>query len=391
VSDKLFVPALPTLWPESLLRWPRHRGFYPFAATRARYFYFARNAIWFAVKSLGLEGQEVLVPSYHHGVEIEALTDAGAKVAFYRVGAKWDVDLEDVERRITDKTKALYLVHYAGFPGPAKEMRALADRHGIPLIEDCALSLLSADGSVPLGSTGHISIFCLYKTLPVPNGGAAVFNWASDKNWPEVKDPPLTSTFSHLASSLLQNVELRGGAAGRWVREQLRGVGRRAVEVGRVERVATGTQHFERQNVGLGVSAITRRIATSQDLPGVVERRRRNYFTLLSALHDVAPPLFSELPAGVCPLFFPLPLENKLEVKDRLVAKGVEAIDFWRYFHPACPADEFPEVARLRETILEIPCHQDLSTEAMGQIAAVVREAIALSAPSRGGKRGKGA
>ncbi len=373
MSGNLFVPALPTLWPESMLRWPRHSGFYPFAATRARYFYFARNAIWFAVKSLGLEGQEVLVPAYHHGVEIEALVDAGAKVSFYRVGAKWDVDPEDVRKRLTDKTKALYLIHYAGFPGPSKAMRALADEHGIPLIEDCALSLLSADGTVPLGSTGHIAIYCLYKTLPVPHGGAAVFNWASDRGWPEVKDPPFTSTVSHLASSVLQNVELRGGAAGRWLRQQIRGLGRRAVEAGNVERVATGTQHFERQNVELGISALTRRIATSQDLAGVVERRRRNYFTLLSALHDIAPPLFAELPAGVCPLFYPMPVENKLEVKAKLSEKGIEAIDFWRYFHPACSVQDFPEVATLRETILEIPCHQDLSTEVMGQVAQAVR------------------
>lgn len=375
----LFVPALPTLWPESLLRWPRHRGFYPFAATRARYFYFARNAIWFAVKSLGLEGQEVLVPAYHHGVEIEALVDAGAKVSFYRVGPKWDVDLDDVRRRLSSKTKALYLVHYAGFPGPAKEMRALADEHGIPLIEDCALSLLSADGTTPLGSTGHISIYCLYKTLPVPNGGAAVFNWASDKGWPSPKDPPIISTLSHLASSFLQNVELRGGAPGRWLREQIRGLGKRAVEVGNVERVATGTQHFERENVELGISALTLRIANCQDLPTVVERRRRNYFSLLSALHDIAPPLLAELPTGVCPLFYPLVVPqgiDKRELQRSLLQKGIEAIDFWRYFHPACPAQEFPEVTRLRETILEIPCHQDLSTEVMGTVADAVRDSL---------------
>ena len=74
---------------------------------------------------LRLVGKEILVPAYHHGVEVEALVDAGAKVKFYRVGGRWDVDLKDVERRIGPETGALYLIHYAGFPGPTDAMRAL--------------------------------------------------------------------------------------------------------------------------------------------------------------------------------------------------------------------------------------------------------------------------
>ena len=53
------------------------------------------------MKMFGLDRGEVLVPSYHHGVEIEALLDAGAEVKFYRIGGKFDVDLEDVERKTT--------------------------------------------------------------------------------------------------------------------------------------------------------------------------------------------------------------------------------------------------------------------------------------------------
>ena len=60
-------------------------------------------------------------------------------------------------------------------------MPALADlcrRRNMLLVEDCALALLSADGSQPLGTFGDWAVFCLYKTLPLPNGAVLVQNTA---------------------------------------------------------------------------------------------------------------------------------------------------------------------------------------------------------------------
>ena len=376
LAQRLFVPSLPTLWPSMLWGHGQTGSFQPFCSPNVRYFYFARNAVWLTVKMLRLDGGEILMPSYHHGVEVEAVVDAGATPRFYRVGSRWDVDLEDVEKRIGPKTKALYLIHYAGFPGPAAEMREIADRHGIPLIEDCALSLLSADGTVPLGTTGDVGIFCLYKTLPVPNGGALTINGSRNYSLPEPPAPPSTSTFSHTMSALLQNLELRGGAMGRGLRSLIRSVGHGTVKAANIERVATGTQHFNREHVDLGMSPLTRRIALAQDLEGIVEKRRRNYFFLLGRLRDVSPPLFNQLPAGVCPLFYPIVVQDKLDVLTRLRDQGIDAIDFWKRFHPACDPTVFPEVLKLRRSVVEIPCHQDLSPEVMANVACAVREAL---------------
>ncbi len=158
-SQAAFIPALPTLWPSMLFSRRQAPLPFPFDASSVHFSYFARNSVWFATKMLELEGNEVLVPSYHHGVEIEALVDAGATPRFYRVGPRWNVDLDDLEKKIGPRTRALYLTHYAGFPGPVEEMRDLADRHGLALIEDCALSLLSSDGGRPLGTTGDVGRF----------------------------------------------------------------------------------------------------------------------------------------------------------------------------------------------------------------------------------------
>ena len=96
-NARLFVPALPTLWPGMLFGRGAPSSFMPFSAPNVRWFYFARNAVWLTVKMLGLDKGEVLMPAYHHGVEVEAVADAGATPRFYRVGSRWDVDVEDVD------------------------------------------------------------------------------------------------------------------------------------------------------------------------------------------------------------------------------------------------------------------------------------------------------
>jgi dTDP-4-amino-4,6-dideoxygalactose transaminase len=167
------------------------------------------------------------------------------------------------------------------------------------------------------------------------------------------------------------------------MRSMVRALGQRTVKSAGIERVATGTQHFNPRHVDLGMSPLTLRVAQAQDLNAIVERRRRNYFFLLSQLREVSAPLFHQLPAGTCPLFYPLVVSDKAAVLAGLRERGIEAIDFWGKFHPACSASEFPEVARLRETIVEVPCHQDLTPEVMAGVSEAVKEVVRTSGVPR--------
>ncbi|MHB8418015.1 MAG: DegT/DnrJ/EryC1/StrS family aminotransferase [Myxococcales bacterium] len=371
-----YVPALPTLWPRMLIGSRRSLPPFPFNADGASFYYFARNAVWNAAKLLSLQRREVLVPAYHHGVEVEALVDAGAVPRFYPVGLQLRLDPEDVVSRIGSNTAAVYVIHYLGFPQPLDRILDACRTRGIPLIEDCALALLSGDGERPLGSRGDVAIFCLYKTLPLPNGGALVING----NWPRgvVRPLPPASavTNRHAGSSLLANLELRGGRLGGWWSRALRSFARRSAGKLPLERVPTGTQHFERSHVRLGMAALSRRIVERQDFEAIRATRRRNFFFLLGRLRDVAPPLIPELPPGVCPLFYPLWVERKDRVRRRLAELGIEAVDFWRTGHPAVRPGEFAEADRLREHVLELPAHQDLTTESMEFVAEATREAL---------------
>ena len=375
------VPCMQTAWPHMLVPRPSAAVplVFPFEHPGLRYRYFARNAVWDAVQLLELSGKQVLMPAYHHGVELETLLAAGVRPVFFRVDAQMRCDFEDARRRASPEVRALYVIHYAGFPQDLDAARQLADELGVPLVEDCALALLSRNGDRPLGSTGDLSVFCLYKTLPVPNGGALLARGRfRDELYrlAEVEPPGWASTASHLAGSLLSNLELRTGPLGRRVRDAVRGAGRRLVRLAGVERVSTGTQHFDPAAVKLGMSAISHLVLRNQDWPLIVERRRRNYFLLYAALRDLAPPVTGELKPGVCPLFYPMPVRDKAAAMARLLARGVETVDFWRVRHPAVQPGDFPEVDRLRETVLELPVHQDLSPADAEHVASCVRELL---------------
>jgi hypothetical protein len=373
-----WIPALPTLWPGMLSPLTRTRPVaFPFGAPRTTRYYFARNAVWHGARLLGLDGEEVLVPAYHHGVEVGALVDAGVRPRFVRVDARMRLDLDDLEAKIGPRTRAIYVIHYAGFAQPMDEILALARRRDLLVVEDCALSLLAAEGTRPLGSTGHVGIFCFYKTLPVPNGGALVVNDPRIAGDVPAPDPaPVASTVSHALGSVLANVALRFGEAG----EALRGGVRRAYALARgasgLAPVSTGTMTFDPSWKDLGMSPIAEVIARRCDADRIVAARRRNYFLLLGGLRDRVPPVFPEVPAGASPLFYPLLCEDKARVQERLASKGIETVDFWREGHPACPADEFPEVARLRRRVVELPVHQDLRPEDMVYVARCAREAL---------------
>jgi hypothetical protein len=373
-----YLPAMPTLWPGLLSPLAADRpAAFPFGASRVTRFYLARNGVYHGARLLGLAGHEVLVPAYHHGVEIGALAAAGAVPRFVRVDARMRLDLEDLEARIGPRTRAIYVIHYAGFAQPMDEVMAVARRHGLPVIEDCALSLFAAEGTRPLGSVGALGVFCFYKTLPVPNGGALVVNDPSIAG--ELAPPapaPLVSTLSHATGSLLSNAAFRLGALGEAVRAAARGayaVVRRATGV---RPVSTGTPTFDPALVDLGMSRISDAIARRGDAWAIVAARRRNYLVLLGWLRDVVPPVFAELPAGACPLFYPLLCDDKAAVQARLAARGVQTIDFWRTGHPLCPEDAFPEVQGLRRRVLELPVHQDLQPEDMAYLARCAQEAL---------------
>ncbi|MHC4916283.1 MAG: DegT/DnrJ/EryC1/StrS family aminotransferase [Planctomycetota bacterium] len=88
------------------------------------------------------------------------------------------MDPGDVERKITKRTRAIWVTHLWGFPAQVDKLRRIADRHGIYLLEDCAHAMLARYKGRYLGTWGHIGTysFNMGKQLPTGEGGMAVTN-----------------------------------------------------------------------------------------------------------------------------------------------------------------------------------------------------------------------
>ncbi|HZI89000.1 MAG TPA: DegT/DnrJ/EryC1/StrS family aminotransferase [Candidatus Polarisedimenticolia bacterium] len=374
MTTRYHIPFFQPLAPLDLLTLPRDlHGTFPFSAPRRRHYYLARNAIWHGIGALGLgRGEGVLMPAYHHGVDLDVVLGRGLVPTFYRIDQNARMDLEDLERQMKPGIRVLYIIHYFGFPQPIEEAMAFARRHGLVVIEDCALSLFSATPQAPLGSFGDIGIFCLYKTLPLPHGGTLALNRAGLEIPPRPEQPDRLSAFAYIANLLLDYVALRLEGMGPRLAKMGREMGRSTKRAMKAATVPIDTNELDASVIPLGMGNAARYILARTRPDEVVRIRRENYLYLRSILDPGVRPLFPELPEGTCPLSLPILVQDKQRVHEELYADGVGNVNFWFVWRKGVPAERFPEVTFLRHHVLEIPIHQGLGRKHMDFIAEKV-------------------
>ncbi len=133
-------------------------------------------ALHIAVLACGVKpGDEVIVPSLTFIADLNSVRVSGGEVVIGDVTSleDWAMDPADIEAKITPKTKAVMIVHYAGY---ACDMDAIVDicrRHNLKLIEDCAHSNGGSYKGRKLGTFGDISAWSFFsnKNLAVGEGG----------------------------------------------------------------------------------------------------------------------------------------------------------------------------------------------------------------------------
>lgn len=349
---------------------------------RIYYVHRGRTAIRRACEFLHLSPEtKVLVPAYNCGAEIDPLVTYGVSVVLYRVQKSGLIDLADLQSRITKRTRAVYVTHYFGFPQPINEIRRLCIDRNIYLIEDCALALFSRDGSTKLGSTGDISIFSFPKSLPVPDGGALVIN-STDlaKNDWELHRAPF-SLVAKETLSLLKRNSLRSASGTRlfplfWpLLERYQAYTRYMEPPHQVlPPDMPKSFYYDEDFTDKAISGLTKRLLKTFDITTIVTKRRNNFTLLLNMLAEAKgiEPLFKTLPEGVCPLYFPVIVKNRVYLYRKLNELSVAAIEWWAGYHPALPWDEFPDACFLKDHILALPVHPQLNSEHIAFIAEKV-------------------
>jgi dTDP-4-amino-4,6-dideoxygalactose transaminase len=123
-------------------------------------------------------GDEVILPALTFVADLNVVRMVGAKpvLADCRSLSDWNIDPEDIEGKITPRTKAVIIVHYAGFPCDMERITAICRRHGLALIEDCAHAPGGAYRGLKCGTFGDIGCFSFFtnKNLSVGEGGMFV-------------------------------------------------------------------------------------------------------------------------------------------------------------------------------------------------------------------------
>lgn len=345
----VWPPLPPAVWlrrPAALLPFPlREPGCVLFAR--------ARHALWHAVAALGLvPGDEVLVPAYHHGSEIEALVRRGLVPRFYGGDERLE-PLEDELASLTgERTRALYVVHTLGFPQEGARWRRWCDARGLLLIEDAAQAWLATRDGTPVGSHGDAAIFCVYKTVGVPDGGALLV----------AAPPPVPDTAETLGAA---GVARRHAA---WAAARAPLVAR-AVER-RPPRPYDAATDFDLGDPSSPAAPLTRALLPRLVGVDVAAARRERYARLLERLGSRVPAPFETLPGGASPFACPVEVDRKAEALARLRDRGIRALDLWSVPHPLLHPGDFPAVARRRAHVIGLPVHQELGAADLQRVAA---------------------
>ena len=132
------------------------------------------GALMISLLALGIQpGDEVIVPAYTFVATYSSTIFAGGVPVLAEIDESLSLDPDDIERRITSKTKAIIPVHMLGNPCNMDAIRAIADRHGLVVLEDACQAGGGSYKGRKLGSIGRMGAFSLniFKTITAGDGG----------------------------------------------------------------------------------------------------------------------------------------------------------------------------------------------------------------------------
>ncbi len=305
-------------------------------------------------------GDEVIVPSFTFAATANAVLYCGATPVFAEIVSRErpDLDPEDVERRITPKTKAVCVVHYAGYPAAVDRLSELCDAHGLALIEDVAHAPSATLHGRKLGTWGLAGAFSFFsnKILSVGEGG-------------------LLCTDSDEVAALARSRRSHAMTSGTWDRHRGRTDTYDVVQLGYNYRL-------DEPRAALLLSRLER---LEQD----IARRREltlRYRGLLAQIPGlIVPYADSDVPGSSC-YVMPVLLEREggqSEVARRMRERGIQTSIFYPAVHRfSAYRERFPDVTLpitelAAHTELTLPLFGHMTNEDQDRVAAALAEAVA--------------
>lgn len=137
-------------------------------------------AIHLALLALGIgKGDEVIVPSLTYVASVNTIHYTGATPVFAdSLLGTWQIDPDDIERKITKNTKAIIPVHLYGYPCDMERIMQIAQKYNLFVIEDCAEAIGTEYRGRKVGSFGDMACFSFFgnKTITTGEGGMVLTN-----------------------------------------------------------------------------------------------------------------------------------------------------------------------------------------------------------------------
>lgn len=304
-------------------------------------------------------GDEVITPPITFIATQATAVMLGATIVFADVQADTaNIDPDAAEAAITSRTKAIVAVDYAGHPADMDELRVIADRHGLMLIEDAAHSLGSTYRGRPVGSLADITAFSFFptKNITTAEGGAVA-----------VKDPQMLMKAREFARQGLVRDPTRHVITGEgpWHQEvHSFGLNYRLPDV----LAALGSRQLERL--------------------GEFKRRRAaikaTYEHMLVTTEHVALPVQRDYVKPTWHLY-PVRVLNgrrhEVFVRLREGGIGVQVNYLPAYRHPAFGSygffpEAYPNAEGFYREEISLPMHTDLDAEDLNNIANLIKRAV---------------
>jgi dTDP-4-amino-4,6-dideoxygalactose transaminase len=299
-------------------------------------------------------GDEVIVPAMTFAATAAAVIYCGGTPVFADIAGPHDLGLDpdDVERRITPRTKAVCVVHFAGYPAAAGRLRELCDAHGLALIEDSA----HAPSLPPVGRAAAFSFFS-NKILSCGEGG-------------------LLATDDDDVAVLARSLRNHGMTSGTWARQTRETEGYDVVGLG-------FNYRLDEPRSALLLSRLAR-------LEPEIERRReltRAYRERLADVPGVLVPFDDASVEHSSCYVMPILVEDdgrRDAVRTRLRdAHGIQTSVFYPALHEFTEyrrrfgAHSLPHTERVARTEITIPLFAHLDTATQDRVVGALHEALA--------------
>lgn len=303
------------------------------------------TAIFLAVAAAGAgAGDEVIVPDVTFIATANAVRLAGATPVLVDIDPRTlNVDPDQVRDAITPRTKAIVPVHVSGRSADMPALLAIANEHGLALIEDAAEALLSSAGGRNLGTIGTAGCFSFSpnKTITTGQGGMVMTNDAA-------------------FAARLRALKDHG--------RPVRGTG------GNDEHPTLGF-NFKLTNLQSAVG-----LAQADLLETRAARLRqiyRGYRDGLDGIAGVTLPGF-DVDAGETPQWVDVVAERRDSLVEHLLARGIHSRPFWYPLHTQHPYhrpdSQFPNSSGLMPKALWLPTALSLTDEDVAMVCLTIRE-----------------